>query len=251
MARPVNESLEYINIDINFFDDIKILFVSERFAEKGELISIKILLWIYRQGYYTQWNEEIAMLFAKKNFKNVSFELVNDVIGELIKRGFLNEEMFKKFGILTSNGIQKRWFEVITKAKRKCSIRPEYNLLIPKIKEETPAKLELIPSGIEETPPERVETTQSKVKESKENKEYKESWHKDKLDFLNNSIWKENFCIGRHITLERLEKLQKDFLVDIELKKETTDNLYRYFTNIFDKKRDFNVDLYSQKQLVQ
>jgi hypothetical protein len=99
--------------------------------------------------------------------------------------------------------------------------------------------------------PTHPETDASKVKESKENKEYKESWHKDKLDFLNNSIWKENFCIGRHITLERLEKLQKDFLVDIELKKETTDNLYRYFTNIFDKKRDFNVDLYSQKQLVQ
>jgi hypothetical protein len=177
MARPVNESLDYINIDVNFFDDIKILFVSERFAEKGELISIKILLWIYRQGYYTQWNEEIAMLFAKKNFKNVSFELVNDVIGELLKRGFLNEEMFKSFGILTSNGIQKRWFEIVTKAKRKCSIKPEYNLLIPKKKEETPAKRELTPPELELTPPDDAETTQSKVKESKvkeSKKEYKE-----------------------------------------------------------------------------
>jgi rRNA maturation endonuclease Nob1 len=174
MSRPVNESLEYINIDVNFFDDIKILFVSERFSEKGELIAIKILLWIYRQGYYTQWNEEIAMLFAKKNFKNVSFELVNDVIGELLKRGFLNEEMFKSFGILTSNGIQKRWFEIVTKAKRKCSIKPEFNLLIPKIREETPAKQVLTPPERVLTPPERAETTQSKVKESKVNKEYKE-----------------------------------------------------------------------------
>ena len=239
MARPVNESLDYINIDVNFFDDIKILFVSERFAEKGELISIKILLWIYRQGYYTQWNEEIAMLFAKKNFKNVSFELVNDVIGELLKRGFLNEEMFKSFGILTSNGIQKRWFDIITKAKRKCSIKPEYNLLIQKNKEETPAKRELTPPELELTPPDDAETTQSKVKESKVNKEYKESWHKQKLEFLNNGIWKEQFCMARMISLSRLEEKQREFLISIDLKKEVVENLYQYFTNVFDKKRNF------------
>ena len=179
------------------------------------------------------------MLFAKKNFKNVSFELVNDVIGELLKRGFLNEEMFKSFGILTSRGIQKRWFEIVTKAKRKCSINPDFNLLIPKIKEETPAKRELTPPEPEETPPDDAETTQSKVKESKVNKELKESWHKEKLEFLNNGIWKEQFCIARRISLSKLEERQKEFLVSVELRQESVDNLYQYFTNVFDKKRNF------------
>jgi hypothetical protein len=174
MARPVIEGLEYANIDVNIFDDIKILFVSDRFAEKGELFSIKLLLWIYKQGYYTQWNDEIAMLFSKKNFKNVSFDLANDIVRELLKRGFFDEAIFQKFGILTSKGIQKRWIKVVTVAKRKCAICDEYNLLLPGIKEETPAKPESIPPEPAQTPSEGTVITQSKVEESKgkESKEY-------------------------------------------------------------------------------
>ena len=167
MARPVIEGLDYISIDVDIFDDLKILFVSERFAEKGELITIKLLLWIYKNGYYVRWDDEIALLFAKRNFKNVSFDLVNDVVGELLKRGFFAEDIFKQFGILTSRGIQKRWLSIITDAKRKCKIKDEYNLLIPQIKEETPAKTEETPSKLELMQSEREETTQRKGKKRK------------------------------------------------------------------------------------
>ena len=95
-----------------------------------------------------------------------------------------------------------------------------------------------------------TKTDASKVKESKVNKEYKESWHKDKLEFLNNTSWKENFCMGRHISLSKLELLQKEFLVNVELQNETTENLYKYFTHVFDKKRNFKEERYIEKQVV-
>lgn len=167
MARPVVESLEYINIDVGIFDDIKILHVSERFGLKGELIAIKILLWVYSQSYYAKWSDEVALILSKKKFGGIPKDLVIDVVNELLKRDFFNEDIFKRFGILTSHGIQKRWMEVVTRAKRKCSIKPEFNLLIPKIVEETPAIQEETHSQVEETPLQKEESTQSKVKESK------------------------------------------------------------------------------------
>lgn len=85
----------------------------------------------------------------------------------------------------------------------------------------------------------KEECNSPKVNKSKVNKEYKESWHKRKLEFLNNGIWKEQFCIARRVSLSRLEEKQRDFLESIELKKEVVDNLYQYFTNVFDKKNNF------------
>lgn len=128
MARPVIEGLEYISIDVDIFDDVKLLFVAERFEEKGELIAIKLLLWIYKHGYYINWNDEISLLFAKKNFKNVSSSLVNDVVKELVKRDFFAEDMYNRFSILTSKGIQKRWLKTTIYVPVEF-INYEYNLI--------------------------------------------------------------------------------------------------------------------------
>ena len=165
MARPEKPGLDYINIEVDIFEDPKLMFVYERFAEKGELITMKLLLFIYKQGYFTDWDDEVAVLFANRKFKNVSFDLVKDVVQELLKRKFFDEGMFKKFGILTSRGIQKRWQKVVKDCKRKAEIRADYGLLdefLPQIQEETPAITELTtPKGIE-IPEKQEETTHSK-----------------------------------------------------------------------------------------
>lgn len=128
MARPIKNDIEYFSFDVSFFDDPKLLFVSSKFDEHGELIAVKLLCWIYRNdGYYTEWNDEISMLFTKRSFTNIKITMVNDVVAELIKRGFFNEGLFKRFGVLTSNGIQRRWREA-TK-RRKVVIEDKYNLI--------------------------------------------------------------------------------------------------------------------------
>jgi hypothetical protein len=172
MARPEKPGLSYINVDVDIFDDPKLMFVYERFSEKGELITIKLLLFIYANGYYLEWDDEVAVLFANRKFKNVSFDLVKDVVTELLKRRFFSEFMFKRFGILTSRGIQKRWLKVIKDSKRKGEISKNYDLLtelIPKSEEETPDEKELTTPKASFTPHFQEETTHSKEEEKKRN----------------------------------------------------------------------------------
>lgn len=172
MARPKVYGIDYFTFNVSFFDDPKILFVHDRFEEKGELIAVKLLCWIYKNdGYYINWNDEMAMLFAKRAFgRNIKYSLVNDVVSELIKREFFNRQMFEKFKILTSSGIQKRWLEA-TK-RRTVEIEKRY-YCIQDDTESTVNDTETPPEATETTP-EKPEIPQSKVKYSKEKNVYTE-----------------------------------------------------------------------------
>lgn len=109
--------LDYFSLDVDFFQDDKIQFVSARFGTKGEAITLRLLCKIYRQGYYTEWDEDIALLFAKGVGDGCRHSCVNDVVHELLKRGFFDKSIFERFSILTSIGIQKRYFEASIRRK--------------------------------------------------------------------------------------------------------------------------------------
>lgn len=163
MARPQKEGLDYFPLDVDFFDDPKILLIEERFGLKGSLITAKLLCLIYRNGYYLDWNNDMALVFAKRVGNGITHAFVSDVVSALIERGFFDKDIFSTRSILTSNGIQKRWLEIINKSKRKASIKEEH-MVSSKVKgvssEETTPKRE-------ETYLKREESTQSKVKKSK------------------------------------------------------------------------------------
>ena len=80
--------------------------------------------------------------------------------------------MFDSFGILTSEGIQKRWLKIITDSHRISTILPEHNLLENKkdviTSDLSPKKSEETPKKSEETNGKTTEMQQRKVKESKE-----------------------------------------------------------------------------------
>jgi len=128
MARPIKSGLDYFTLDIDFFEDEKIEFVSAKYGELGELIIVKLLSRIYRNGYYLEWDEDRCILFTKRVGKNITFELVNEVIEELLKRKFFNKSKFKKHGILTSHGIQKRYFKAVER-RRHIRVISEYLLV--------------------------------------------------------------------------------------------------------------------------
>lgn len=168
MARPIKQGLDYFPFDVDFFEDDKISFVSARFQEKGELIAIKLLCKIYKDnGYYYQWGEDEAVLFAKRVVGDASrHTLVNDVVQELIKRGFFDKSIFDRFKILTSRGIQVRYLQAISERK-KIEITKEYWLVeLPK------SGLNIVNRPINEVNPpinpiNRPGSTQSKPKETK------------------------------------------------------------------------------------
>lgn len=113
MARPQRIGIDYFSFDVDMFDDEKVLPVSVEYGAKGELIIIRLLCTIYRQGYFIQWSEGVKFKLA--NSAKVSENLVSDVVFKLVKYHFFDEELFNKHQIITSTGIQKRWNEATRK----------------------------------------------------------------------------------------------------------------------------------------
>ncbi len=115
MARPVKQGLDYFPLDVNLDDKMELL--EAECGLTGFAIIIKLFQKIYREGYFINWNEDDQLLFARKI--NSELITVNSVINTAIKRGIFNKEMFEKYEILTSKGIQKRYFEICRQLKRK------------------------------------------------------------------------------------------------------------------------------------
>ena len=112
-----NTGLDYFPLDVDFFQDEKIQFISARFGTKGEAVTMRLLCKLYREGYFTAWNEDTALLFARSVGDDCPHTLVNDVVYELLKRGFFDKSIFERFGVLTSRGIQKRYLEATSRRK--------------------------------------------------------------------------------------------------------------------------------------
>lgn len=120
MARPTKIGLDYFPFDVDFFDDEKIEAISGEFGLKGELVVIKLLCAIYRNGYFIMWDELLKMKLIKR-LPGVSKELLEQIVLRLVKWGFFNEGLFNSDSVLTSNGIQSRYSEA-TKRRSGSSI---------------------------------------------------------------------------------------------------------------------------------
>ena len=123
MARLNKTGIDYFPFDVDFFQDEKVQFVSARFGLKGEAIVTRLLCKIYRNGYYTEWNDDTALLFAKGAGGGCHPPFVKDVVHELLKRGFFDKGIFERFSVLTGRGIQKRYFEATRRYKQVDAIR--------------------------------------------------------------------------------------------------------------------------------
>lgn len=115
MARPTKKGIDYFSFDVDFFEDEKIEPISGEFGAKGEIIVIRLLCAVYRNGYFAMWTEQLKMTLA--NRCKVSHELVEQVIKRLVKWNFFDENLFYSAGILTSKGIQVRYKEATRKRK--------------------------------------------------------------------------------------------------------------------------------------
>jgi len=114
MARPTKQGIDFFSMDVH--DDDKLdLFIAETGAEG---YGILIMLWklIYRgHGYYIEDNEDLVLLLRKRTFSTP--ETIETVIKVALKRGIFSEKLHSEHKILTSTGIQKRFFPAARKKK--------------------------------------------------------------------------------------------------------------------------------------
>ena len=201
MARPVKEGLEYFPLDCDIDQDDKVALIEAQHGVKGFGVVIKLLMKIYKNGYFYEWTEKEQLLFSKR--VNVDINEVNVIINDLIKWNFFNEELFRSKKILTSNGIQKRYLAAVGR-RQKVKILKEYLLLDDEIINvyKNLVIVDINPSS------EGVNVdigTQSKVKKSK-GKESKENNNKSLLLF-------EELGFGSisSIIVEDIELLEKEY----------------------------------------
>jgi hypothetical protein len=118
MARTNKIGIDYFPLNVDFFQDDKIQLIEAEFGVKGGYIAIRLLCKIYREGYFYRWGADECLLFAKNiSTEGISKGIVEEVVKGLVKRGFFNEAVFDTFGILTSAGIQRRYFEATKRYK--------------------------------------------------------------------------------------------------------------------------------------
>lgn len=110
MAKTIStNSIDYFSFDVDFFEDEKIQFVTARFGTTGEALVIRLLCKIYRNGYYTKFDNDTALLFSRQVGESIGLAI--DVVNELVKRDFFDKSIFSSFSVLTSKGILKRFIE--------------------------------------------------------------------------------------------------------------------------------------------
>lgn len=108
MGRPTKQGIDYFPFDVVFFTDIKIRKISRACGSQSASILICLLCNIYRNnGYYILWDKDMPFVIADE--VGVTEGTVNEVVIKALQVGFFNNDLYDKYSILTSVGIQKRY----------------------------------------------------------------------------------------------------------------------------------------------
>ena len=121
----INRSgISYFPLDVSL--DSKMELIEAEFGVVGFGIVVHLLQEIYgKAGYYIEWDSEVALLFSRKIGEGAG--VVSQVIAASIRRGMFDKDIYEKYHVLTSRGIQKRYFGV---ASRRKVVDVDYNILL-------------------------------------------------------------------------------------------------------------------------
>lgn len=161
MARPEKIGLEYFSMDTDFMDQPVTKMVIAEYREKGYVIMIQLLCYIYaHKGYYMVWDDQTKLLFANSvTWCGASANLCEQVVHFLVKWDFFDKNLFNSDKVLTNKRCQKNFLSAGRKRINRF-INNRYDLITNKGAEETEF-------SAEETQKKAEESTQRKGKEIK------------------------------------------------------------------------------------
>lgn len=114
MGRPTKQGVDYFPLDVNFDEK------TEPYVAENEAVghSVLIIVWglIYQNHGYFAVNDKKFHLMVKRRV-NVGIEDVKRYIDSMVEHGIFDKSLFEKFGVLTSRGIQARFFKASNKKK--------------------------------------------------------------------------------------------------------------------------------------
>ena len=116
--------IDYFPLDVTL--NAKFELIEAEFGLTGFGVVVHLLQEIYgKAGYYIEWTEEVALLFARK--VGLGGSVVSEIIEASIRRGMFDKEKYDKYRVLTSKGIQERYFEAVSRRK---TLEVDYNILL-------------------------------------------------------------------------------------------------------------------------
>lgn len=175
MARPIKDGIDYFPLDVNTETDKKFRLVEARYGIVGFGIIVKLFQQIYRDsGYFCKWDGDTAAICAalwSSPRCPLTEEDVNAVVKEAVRRDIFDGDLYARHGVLTSRGLQKRYFEAV---KRRLRVNAEKAYLLlsgPELPEN------VCVNGVNacKNPENAGGGTQSKEKESKEDKKERDA----------------------------------------------------------------------------
>jgi hypothetical protein len=122
MGRKTRHGLEYFSVDTTWETPMKL--IRAKYGLEGVGFMMELYASIYRESYYRKWDEETELLFSDEIKKPV--EYIRELIEYCFTRGLLDRDKYDAFGVLTSHGIQQRYFDTCFRIRRTShDIRPE------------------------------------------------------------------------------------------------------------------------------
>ena len=154
--------------------------IEASFGIKGFAVIVRLWQKIYSEkGYYCEWIERSPLLFLANWFggnSGVDLNLIKEVIAAALRIGIFEQELYDKYSILTSDGIQRRYFDVV-KRRTELTVINEYLLVsVDNLKGNVCKKSISVDKSIENV----CKNEPSKVKEIKEKKRELKSKNTDK-----------------------------------------------------------------------
>lgn len=208
MARPIIKGIDYYPLNVDFLNDLKIKRVIKACGPSSVAIIVFLLGNIYKdEGYFMRWNEDICFLIADDI--GVKEVYVDETVKKCLQVGLFDCELFEKYKVLTSKGIQKRFFEI---TKRRKNIHVISELLLINVAE---TGVNVAETGVNaaETGVIVSKSTQRKGKKRKE----KES--KERELYIKNNLALFNNILKHKITLQTLSKIKEKYDLDLFLEK--------------------------------
>lgn len=120
-----SNGIPYFPLDTGFDSKLKLMVAEFGLTAFG--VIVRLFQQIYGgEGYYVEWSDEVALSFSADG--RMGCKVVSEIVSAAIRRGIFDRTLYDKYGILTSVGIQKRYFEAV-KRRKKVEVKKAYLLL--------------------------------------------------------------------------------------------------------------------------
>ena len=128
MARPIKDDggLLFFSVDINIEDDPAIEYLLAKYTCIGFALYIRLLIRIYRLGYYKPWTEREERIFTSR--VGIDYKEVKEIVNEFLIENLFSSDLYGEYKLLTSKRVQRQYITAHSR-RSKIILHKELNLL--------------------------------------------------------------------------------------------------------------------------